>query len=157
MRTITLSTFGSLNMTDFCQIPLLPTILALRDVWIHVGSSYYSNNVSNVEMSINNLFSIITILSIPNIYLDNRHVWLGRNLDNGWFWCKDNIVENVVIFENTFDILRSDICVWFINKVQNAYYFELRLGLGKPRRSNAVIIGWEWVLDIFFNFMEIRV
>jgi len=90
MRTIALSAFRSLDMTNTCRVPLLPAILALRDAWIYVGTSYHSNNVPNIETSVDNFFSIITVLGVPNIY---------------------HVVENVVVFENMFDILRSDMCV----------------------------------------------
>ena len=56
-----------------------------------------------------------------------------------------------------FNILRWDSCIWFIDKVGNAYYFEVGLWLEESRRRNAIIIGSKRILDIFFNFLEIRI
>jgi len=53
-----------------------PALFALRNTWIHVGAPYGSDDIPHVELSVNDFFSVITILSVPNINPDNCHVQL---------------------------------------------------------------------------------
>jgi len=46
-------------------------------------------------------------LDIPDIDSYNSHVGLGRYFDNAWFRCKDYVIENVVILEDAFNIIRG--------------------------------------------------
>ena len=131
------------------------TIFALRNTWVYVGTPHYSDNTSNIKLPVNDFFSIVTILCITDVNLDNSYVWLGRDFINYWFWHKNNIIENMVVLENMFDILRQDVCVWLIDKVRNAYDFDIKLWLRKPRRCNAVVIGLKRIFYIFFNFLKV--
>ena len=74
MGTITLSAFRSLNVTDFCQVTPLLAIFALGDARVHVGTPHYSNNVSDIESSVNDFPGIATILVVPNIDPYNHHI-----------------------------------------------------------------------------------
>ena len=85
MRAIAFYTFGSLDMAYPCQMTPLPTILALRDTRIHVGTSHCCNDTSYIETSVNNFLSIVTVSSIPYVNPDNSHVQFRKDLDNAWF------------------------------------------------------------------------
>jgi len=63
----------------------------------------------------------------------------------------------VIVFEDTFDILRGDTHVQLVDKVQDTYNFEIRLQLGKPRSCDAVIVGLKGVFNIFLNFLEVGI
>ena len=82
MRPITFGMFWSLNLTDTCQVSPFLAIFALRNIWIHVGAPHSSNDILHIESSVNDFFSVITILSVPDINPDDCHVWLGWNLDD---------------------------------------------------------------------------
>jgi len=44
-------------------------------------------------------------LSVPNIDPDYGHVRLGRDFDDTRFRHKDNVVKDVVAFENVFNVI----------------------------------------------------
>ena len=115
MGTIALSVFRSLNTTYSCQVTLLPAIFVLGDARVYVGTSHCSDNVSDIESSVDDSFGIATILVVPNIDLDNCHVRLGRNFNNVWSWCKDDVIEDVIVLEDAFNILRGDMHVRTVN------------------------------------------
>jgi len=125
--TIALSAFRSLNATDSCQVIPLPAIFALGNTRVHVGISYCSDNVSNIESSVDDSSDIAIILVVPNIDPDNCHIRLGRDFNNVWSQCKDNVVEDVIILEDAFDILRGDMHARIVNVIWNAYNFKVGL------------------------------
>ena len=104
VRTIAFYAFSPLNSAWKCRVSPLPAIFTLGDFWVHICSPYHSNVITNVEASINKEFSILTTLNVPDINPDYSHIWLRRNLDNSRFGSQRNIVENVVLFENGFDV-----------------------------------------------------
>jgi len=82
MRPIAFGTLRPLNVANpYCMTPL-PTILALRNPRVHVGSLYSSDNALNIKMSVNDFFCIYAILDIPDINPYNSHVRLGKYFDN---------------------------------------------------------------------------
>ena len=74
MRPIALSIFSFLNMTNSCYMTLFPAVLALWNFWIHISITNSSDNVSNIELSIDDLFDIRTILDISNVDPDNCYI-----------------------------------------------------------------------------------
>jgi len=82
MRTIAFSTFGPLNMANPCCMTLLPTILALRDAWVYVGSLHCRNDISYVEPSIDDFPGIGASLGVPYLNPNYCYVGLGGNFDN---------------------------------------------------------------------------
>jgi len=56
--TVTLKTLGPLDMTYPGHVTPLPTILALWYTWVHVGSSYSSDEASDIEASVDDFLSI---------------------------------------------------------------------------------------------------
>ena len=143
MGTIALSAFRSLNVTDSCWVTPLLAIFTLRDARVHVGTFHCSNNVSDIESSVDDFSSVATILVVPNIDPDNCHIQLGRDFNNVWSWCKDDVVEDMIIFEDVFDILRGDMCARIVNVIWNAYDFKVRLWLGKSGRRYSVVVIFE--------------
>jgi len=111
MRTIAFGTFGPLNMANLCHMTPLPTILALKDTWVHVGSSHHCNDIFYIEPSIDDFFGIGASLSVPYVNPNYHHVGLGRNFDNIWFRSENYDIEDVVVFKNMFNILRGDMSV----------------------------------------------
>jgi len=75
----------------------LPAIFALGNARVHVRST-------NIEAPVNKQFSVMTTLYVPYIYPDNGHVGLWRDFDYSWSGCKRNIVEDVILFEDGFNI-----------------------------------------------------
>jgi len=52
----------------------LPTILALGDARVHVGTPNYSSYISNIETPVDNFLGVVTILVVPNVDLDYCYV-----------------------------------------------------------------------------------
>jgi len=69
VRSVTLDTLGSLNTAEHsCMSPLL-AILALRDTRIHIGTPNGSDVLSNIEASVDEIFSLTSTLGIPDVKL----------------------------------------------------------------------------------------
>jgi len=85
----------------------LPTIFVLWYTRVHVGPPNGCNITSDVETSVNEHLGIIATLDIPNIYPNNQHVRFRRNLYYSWFRSKRNIVKDMILLENRFNIVRS--------------------------------------------------
>jgi len=109
-----------------------PAIFALGNSGIHICSSNRSNVVIHIEAPIDKQFSIMTTLYIPYIYPDDGHVGLWRDFDYSWSGCKRNIVKDVVLFEDGFNIRRCEFLlgvhmrvVWYAND------FQIRFRLGE--------------------------
>lgn len=60
-----------------------------------------------------------------------------------WSRCKNDVVEDVIVFEDAFNILGSNTYIGFVYVVWNSYDFKVGLGLGKSRESNTVVINLE--------------
>ena len=86
--------------------PLL-IIFAPQYTKVHVGSPNDCDITSDVETSVNEHFGITATLDIPNIYPNNQHVRFRGNLYYSWFRSKRNIVEDMILLENYFNIIKS--------------------------------------------------
>ena len=53
--SIALGTPGDMRATAKCQMSPLPTVLILRDTWVHVGIFDSSDESSNIEVTIDNV------------------------------------------------------------------------------------------------------
>ena len=71
MRPITLDTLGPLNMTNTCYVSPLPTVWNTQ---VHISTAYHSNETLHIEMLINDSFGLETILSVPDVDLDDSHI-----------------------------------------------------------------------------------
>ena len=153
IRPITLNTLGSLNTTyTHCVSPFL-TVFTLQNTWIHVCTTYHSNETSNIKTSVDNWFGLGTSLDIPDIDPDDGHIWFQRNFDDFRPRSENNIVEDVVILENFLNIVRQNMCVCLFIQKRNSYNLEVGFWLGELRSGNLIIIIMEWTLDIFLNLL----
>ena len=140
MRAIALHTLGPLNVADTSHVTPFLVVLVLQHTRIHIGTTDYSNIASNIEVSVNDLLGIRPILSIPDVNSDNSHVWLRWNLDNSRFECKNNLVKDVVLLEDFFDVLRQNAHIDLIIQIGNSYNFQVGFWLQKVRRSYLILI-----------------
>ena len=69
MSSIALGAPGDIRVTTKCRMSPLPTVLTLRNPWVHVGSVNSRNVSSNVESPIDDVLRTRTILRIPDVYL----------------------------------------------------------------------------------------
>ena len=81
-----------------------PAILALGNTRVHVHSPDSCDVVTNIEAPVDKHFSILSTLYVPYINLDNGHVGFWRDFDNSWSGREGNIVEDMIFFEDGFDI-----------------------------------------------------
>ena len=137
MRAIAFYTFGSLDIAYPCWMTPLPTILALRNTRIHVGALHCCDDTSYIETSVNNFLSVVTVLGILYVNPDNSHVRF-RGDHNMRFWCEDNIIKNMIVLEDAFNIFRRDMSVGFVDKVWDAHNFKIGLWLRELERRNAI-------------------
>ena len=82
IRAIAFLAFITVNMASKSGMTPLPTILALENTRIYVGSSNSSNMMSYIETSVNKAFSFHIILRIPGIDLNDSHIRFLIYLDN---------------------------------------------------------------------------
>ena len=85
VSSVALGASRDMRMTAECQVAPLPTVLALRDTWVCVGTSNSSNVASNIEVSVDDVLSYRTTLGIPDVHPNHRLVRFGGYLDNTRF------------------------------------------------------------------------
>jgi len=73
---------------------------------IHICISDGGDIVSYIKALINKAFDLASTLNIPYIHLNNGHVWFRWYFDNTQFGDKYDIVEDLVLFDNFFDVIR---------------------------------------------------
>ena len=100
MQTITFDTFKSLNSAWQHSMFLFPTIFTLWNTKVHVSSSNSGNILSYIKVLIDKALGLAPTLGIPNVNPNDRHIWLWRNFNNSQFWSKNNIVKNLVLFDD---------------------------------------------------------
>jgi len=61
---------------------LFLTILILRNTWIYISSLNCRNVTFYIEVSVDEVFYLWTILEIPNIDPDYRYIRFGRYFDS---------------------------------------------------------------------------
>ena len=72
-------------MTAECQVAPLPTVLALRDTWVCVGTSNGSDVASNIEASVDDVLSYRTAPGIPDVHPNHHLVGFGGRFDDTRF------------------------------------------------------------------------
>ena len=82
MWTVIFLAFGAIYIIYIHSILPLPTTFTLRNIRVHVGSSYSNNILIYIKTSINKIFGFCTILKIPNINLNYSHIWFRRWFNN---------------------------------------------------------------------------
>ena len=76
---------GDMRTTAECRVAPLPTVLALRDTWVHVGTSNGSDVASNIEASVDDVLSYRTALGIPDVHPNHHLVGFGGRFDDTRF------------------------------------------------------------------------
>ena len=104
MEAIALDTFGPLYSAWEGQMSPSPTIFTLENTEISVSASNCSNETSDVEAPIDKVLGFHTTLSIPYVDPYNSHVQFGWNFNDSWLRCKSDVVEDMVLFYDCFDI-----------------------------------------------------
>ena len=108
----------------------LPAILTLGYPWVHVRPSNYSDVSSNIEALIDKALSLAPTLNILNVYPDNGHIQLGENLDNLQLRSENNIVENLILLYDVFNITRSETNLRITMRIiWDVYDFKIELRL----------------------------
>ena len=105
--TIALDAFSSLNATRKGGVFPLPAILALGNSWIHVRTSNCGDVIAHIEAPVNEKFSIFSTLNIPDVDPNDGHIRLRRDFNNSRFRHEGDVVENMILLENSFDVKRS--------------------------------------------------
>ena len=85
VSSVALGASGDMRTTAECQVAPLPTVLALRDTWVCVGTSNGSNVASNIEVSVDDVLSYRTTLGIPDVHPNHHLVRFGGCLDDTRF------------------------------------------------------------------------
>jgi len=67
VRSIVLDTLGSLNTAGHSCMSPSPAILVLRDTRIYIGTPNGSNVLSNIEASVDKIFSLTSALDVPDV------------------------------------------------------------------------------------------
>ena len=129
MSSIVLGTPRNIRMATECRMSPLPTILALQDIWVHIGTFNGSDKMSYVEATIDDVLHQRTTLGILDVQPDHYHVWFWRwrCFDDMRIWGQYDTIEQVGFFKNTLNIIREDdILIDFVWK-SNDFYIQLRL------------------------------
>ena len=138
IKTIALDTFETLNTTNSYSMSPFPVVFTLQNTWVYICTMYHSNETSHIEVSVDDRFGFGTILSVPNINPNNGHIWFQRNFDNSWPRGENNVVEDMVVFENFLDVFRRNMRVWLFVNVWDTYNFEVGFWLREPRERNLI-------------------
>ena len=105
--TIALDAFSSLNATRKGGVSPLPAILALGNSRIHVRTSNCGDVIAHIEAPVNEKFCVFSTLNIPDVEPNDGHIRLRRNFNNSQFRRKGDVVENMILLEDGFDVKRS--------------------------------------------------
>ena len=108
VRSVTLYAFWALNSARESQMTPLPTVFTLRNTRVHISHSNHHNIPSNIETSINKAFSLGSTLCIPNVDPHNGHIRLQWYFDYPWFGGKSNVVKDMILLYDVFDIVWCD-------------------------------------------------
>jgi len=73
---IVFGAFGSLDTAGQSHVSPLPAVLALRNSWIHIGSSNCCNKPPYIKASVYKTLSLTATLNVPNVNPNDRHIRL---------------------------------------------------------------------------------
>ena len=74
ISSIALGAPGDMRAVTKCQMSSLLTVLALWDTWVHIGTFDGNNEMSDVEVTIDDVLYQRIALGFPDVYLDHRHI-----------------------------------------------------------------------------------
>ena len=93
-----------MNATRKGGVSPLPAILALGNSWIHICTSNCDNVIAHIEAPVNEKFSVFSTLNIPDVDPNDGHIRFRRDFNNSQFRREGDVVENVVLLEDGFDV-----------------------------------------------------
>ena len=135
----------------------LPAVLALGNSRIHVCASNSRDVVAYIKASIYEHFSVFTTLDIPYVDPDYGHVQFGRDFDNSRFGRKRNIVKDVVLFENGFNIRRRELVSRILMREErNSYDFQVGFQHRESRILHLQSVYIVRILDVVIDDREVR-
>ena len=123
MWAVTFDTLYPLNPAQKGSVAPFPTVFTLEHSWVHIYFFNSGDIVSYIEILVNKAFCLATTLNIPNIQLNNGHIWPRGYLNDMWFRYEHDIVKNLVLFDNVFDDFRSNRTCWIFLVVWDVYDF----------------------------------
>lgn len=82
IRLIVLDISQSLGITYKCYMFLFPAIFVLRNFEIYIYFLNNGNIVADIEIPVNETFSIQTTLDIPDVYPYNYYIRFGQDFDD---------------------------------------------------------------------------
>lgn len=104
MESIALDALWTLEPTRKGWVTPFLAIFILWDSRVCVSSSDYYYVLSDIEVPIDETFGFCTTLGVPNVDPDNSHVKFRRCFDYSWFEHKSNVIENMVLLDNEFNV-----------------------------------------------------
>ena len=63
--------------------------------------------IAHIEAPVNEKFSVFSTLNIPDVKPNDGHIRLRRDFNNSRFRYEGDVVENMILLENSFDVKRS--------------------------------------------------
>jgi len=127
---IVLDAFGPLDSTWECGMTPFPAVFILRNPRVYVSISNSHNEPTDIEASVNKSLGFTATLDIPYIDPNNCHVWFRRHFDDAWFEYKSNIVENLILLDDSFNIVWGKAILSIaMREKRNTYNLEIRLWL----------------------------
>ena len=122
--TITLHIFCTLNSACTHWITPLPTIFTLWDPEVHICTSNSGDVSTNIEAPIDKALGLHSALYIPNVYSYDRHVWFWWNLDHSGFRGQNNIIEDMISLDSTFNLVWCDTGISILKDIENTNDLE---------------------------------
>ena len=127
---IALDAFSSLDSTQEHGMIPFPAIFILWNPKVYVSTFNSRNELTNIEASVNKSLGFTATLNISYIDLNDRHVWFRRHFDDTWFGCKSNIVKNLILLDDSFNIVWGKAILSIaMREERNTYNLEIRLRL----------------------------
>jgi len=130
VEPVALDTFGLLDSTWECGMTPFLAIFTLQNPRVHVSTSNSCDEPTNVDALVNKSLGFTAALDIPYINLNDHHIWLRRCFDDAWFGYKSNIVKNLILLDDSFNIIQGKAILNIaMRKERNTYNLEIRLRL----------------------------
>ena len=104
VRSIALYTFQALNSARESQTISFSTVFTLRNTRVYISHSNCCNIPSDIKIPINKTFSLDSTLGIPNVDPYDHYIRLGRYFDYPQFGDKGNVVKDLILLNDIFNI-----------------------------------------------------
>ena len=74
VSSIAFSTSRDMRTTAEYRMALFPAVLALWNIWVHIGTLNGSNKLTYIEATVNDVLSQRTILGILDVHPNHCHI-----------------------------------------------------------------------------------